>query len=74
MMLMMTRRKPNPAESCDDLRLLTFEQVCAMTQLSENTIRTMIAEGEFPRFVKLGRSTRFRYRDIRVWLLEQFGK
>ena len=71
-MLMMTRRKPNPEMTLDDLRLLTFEQVCVMTQLSENTIRTMVAESRFPRFVKLGRSTRFRYSDVREWIKVQF--
>lgn len=71
-MLMMTRRKPNHEATFDDLRLLTFEQVCAMTQLSENTIRTLIGEGKFPRFVKVGRSTRFRFGDIREWIMEQF--
>lgn len=44
--LMMTRPIPEPTE--DPLQFLTLQQVCALTQKSENTIRKWVELSQFP--------------------------
>ncbi|MGO1659999.1 MAG: helix-turn-helix transcriptional regulator [Marinobacter sp.] len=52
-------------------RLLTYEEVCAVTQLSQATLRRYVQSGRFPAPIKPnphGRAVRFRIQDVRDWL------
>jgi prophage regulatory protein len=52
-------------------RLLTYEEVCAVTQFSQATLRRYVKAGKFPAPVKPnpnGRAVRFRIQDVRDWL------
>ncbi|MCD6010116.1 helix-turn-helix transcriptional regulator [Halomonas sp. IOP_31] len=52
-------------------RLLTYEEVCAVTQLSQATLRRYVKAGRFPAPIKpnpSGRAVRFRIQDVRDWL------
>lgn len=52
-------------------RLLTYEEVCAVTQLSQATLRRYVQSGRFPAPIKpspTGRAVRFRIQDVRDWL------
>jgi prophage regulatory protein len=52
-------------------RLLTYEEVCAVTQLSQATLRRYVRSGRFPAPIKpnpSGRAVRFRIQDVRNWL------
>ncbi|MCD1629460.1 MAG: helix-turn-helix domain-containing protein [Porticoccaceae bacterium] len=52
-------------------RLLTYEEVCAVTQLSQATLRRYVQSGRFPAPIKpnpSGRAVRFRIQDVRDWL------
>ena len=52
-------------------RLLTYEEVCAVLQTSQATLRRYVRDGKFPAPVKpnpSGRAVRFRYRDVEAWL------
>ncbi|MDI4738691.1 helix-turn-helix domain-containing protein, partial [Salmonella enterica subsp. enterica serovar Kentucky] len=46
-----------------DERLLTYREVCSLTQISPATLRRYVQSGKFPSPIKLndhGRSVRFR--------------
>ncbi|MPY06098.1 helix-turn-helix domain-containing protein [Salinivibrio sp. VYel8] len=52
-------------------RLLTYEEVCTVTQLSQATLRRYVRSGRFPAPIKpnpSGRAVRFRIQDVRDWL------
>lgn len=52
-------------------RLLTYEEVCAVLQTSQATLRRYVRDGKFPAPVKPnpnGRAVRFRYMDVQAWL------
>lgn len=52
-------------------RLLTYEEVCAVTQLSQATLRRYVQAGRFPAPIRpnpQGRAVRFRIQDVRKWL------
>ncbi|WP_227715337.1 helix-turn-helix domain-containing protein [Marinobacter sp. 1-3A] len=52
-------------------RLLTYEEVCAVTQLSQATLRRYVQAGRFPAPIRpnpQGRAVRFRIEDVRKWL------
>ena len=52
-------------------RLLAYEEVCAVTQLSQATLRRYVRSGRFPAPIKpnpQGRAVRFRIQDVRNWL------
>lgn len=52
-------------------RLLTYEEVCTVTQLSQATLRRYVRSGRFPAPIKpnpTGRAVRFRIQDVRDWL------
>lgn len=52
-------------------RLLTYEEVCVVTQLSQATLRRYVRSGRFPAPIKpnpSGRAVRFRIQDVRNWL------
>lgn len=52
-------------------RLLTYEEVCTVTQLSQATLRRYVQSGRFPAPIKpnpAGRAVRFRIQDVRDWL------
>lgn len=55
----------------NDERLLTYQAVCALTQISPSTLRRYVQAGTFPAPVKPdpnGRAVRFRQRDVLAWL------
>ncbi|EIO4060376.1 helix-turn-helix domain-containing protein [Vibrio parahaemolyticus] len=53
-------------------QLLSYQEVCKLTQLSQATIRRYVKHGSFPTPVTLSpgaRSVRFRLEDVQKWLL-----
>jgi excisionase family DNA binding protein len=52
----------------DPLALLTTRQVSELLDVAEITLRIWRLKGCSPRFVKLGRSVRYRRADIEAWL------
>jgi prophage regulatory protein len=57
----------------DDYKLLKMREVCALTSLSRATINRKIAEGEFPRGVKLGQGrTGYRRKLVIEWIRSRF--
>ncbi|BCB43914.1 hypothetical protein VagYM19_30440 [Vibrio alginolyticus] len=53
-------------------QLLSYQEVCQLTQLSQATIRRYVRNGSFPSPVNLSpgaRSVRFRLEDVQKWLL-----
>ena len=51
--------------------LLTQDQLAEYLQLQPKTIETMRRRGDGPRFIKVGRSVRYRGSDIRDWFDDQ---
>lgn len=52
-------------------RLLTYEEVCAVMQISQSTLRRYVRSGRFPAPIKMrsqSRAVRFRLQDVRDWL------
>ncbi|MEH6817320.1 MAG: helix-turn-helix domain-containing protein [Pseudoalteromonas distincta] len=52
-------------------RLLTYEEVCAVLQTSQATLRRYVKMGWFPAPIKpnpCGRAVRFRCQDVQAWL------
>lgn len=47
-----------------------LKKVCELTGLSKTTIYAKVAEGEFPRFVKIGSITAWKAADVQAWLEE----
>lgn len=52
------------------LGLYRLKQVIELTGLSKTTIYAKVAEGEFPRFVKIGSITAWKAADVQAWLEE----
>ncbi|MBE3976822.1 AlpA family phage regulatory protein [Vibrio parahaemolyticus] len=53
-------------------QLLSYQEVCKLTQLSQATIRRYVKNGSFPSPVNLSpgaRAVRFRVEDVQKWLL-----
>ncbi|EGR3149408.1 helix-turn-helix transcriptional regulator [Vibrio vulnificus] len=53
-------------------QLLSYQEVCKLTQLSQATIRRYVKSGSFPSPVNLSpgsRAVRFRVEDVQKWLL-----
>jgi predicted DNA-binding transcriptional regulator AlpA len=48
--------------------LLTQRQAAALLCLSERTLERFRVSGVGPRFVRLGKSVRYRLRDVEAWL------
>ncbi|MDE1151039.1 MAG: AlpA family transcriptional regulator [Micavibrio sp.] len=50
-------------------RILRLAEVCETTGLSRSTIYAWIAEGSFPRYIRLGgKSVGWRLSDINSWI------
>ena len=61
----------NQVTSTTNERLLTYQEVCALTQLSPATLRRYVPSGKFPSPIKLnahGRSVRFRFSEVLAWM------
>ncbi|HDX8587365.1 MULTISPECIES: AlpA family transcriptional regulator [Gammaproteobacteria] len=61
----------NQVPSTTNERLLTYQEVCALTQISPATLRRYVQSGKFPSPIKLnahGRSVRFRYSEVLAWM------
>lgn len=56
----------------DEIRLLSYNDICEITSLSRPTISRMIKRGEFPSPVALGGGKKkrraFKYTDIKEWV------
>ncbi|WP_374045052.1 helix-turn-helix transcriptional regulator [Vibrio diabolicus] len=53
--------------------LLTYEEVCSLTKLSQPTLRRYVKAGRFPQPIKPnpeGKAVRFRASDVRRWMAE----
>jgi len=50
------------------LRLLTQVEAARLLQLSERTLERLRVSGAGPRFVKAGRSVRYREIDLEAWI------
>ena len=55
----------------DEPLLLTVEQVAALVQLPRSTLYRLVAAGQFPPPVKLGRATRWHRPTLERWLDQQ---
>jgi excisionase family DNA binding protein len=64
--------EPKDFADFEEVQLLTLEEVCELTRLSEATIYAMVKAYDFPRFIKLRGSPRFRYRDVQEWMYQKF--
>lgn len=60
--------KPFTLSSLDDDALLTTEEVGEAFRLSPGYLRNLRCAGRAPRAVRIGRSVKFRLRDVRSWL------
>jgi prophage regulatory protein len=58
-----------PTQEC----FLALPQVIATCGMGHSWIYAKLKEGEFPRPVKLGRSSRWRRSDIAAWLADPEG-
>lgn len=64
----------SPAQSliiADDERLLTTKQLAEYLKMSVQTIYNWPTYGYGPRRIKIGKHTRFMFRDVTAWLEEQ---
>lgn len=52
----------------DELKLLRLPQVLELVPVSHMTLYRMIGREEFPAPVKLGRSSAWRYAEIKEWV------
>lgn len=53
--------------------LLTYEEVCALTKLSQPTLRRYVKAGKFPQPIRpnpSGKAVRFRAADVHSWMSE----
>lgn len=55
-------------------QLMTFEELCEVTQTAESTMRNMLTSGTGPTAIKIGRNLRFRPDDVDAWLDSLVGK
>ncbi|MCR9215625.1 MAG: helix-turn-helix domain-containing protein [bacterium] len=55
-------------------RLLTLDEVANRLAVSRRTIDRLIAEGELPRSVKIGASSRMPEEDLRLYIERQLRK
>lgn len=62
-MLMMSLRKQEP-DPYDPDQLMTLEQVARLLQLGHQTIRNHVATGKFPEPLTIGRSVRWRRKEV----------
>lgn len=61
----------NQVTPTTDERLLTYREVCSLTQISLATLRRYVQSGKFPSPIKLnahGRSVRFRHSEVLAWM------
>jgi excisionase family DNA binding protein len=59
------------AAAMDPDALLTVDTVAALTGYAHEVVRQMTRTGKLPPALKLGRSLRWRARDVRAWLQER---
>lgn len=52
----------------DPLALISTDDLAALLQVSPITLRIWRLKGRGPRYLKLGRSVKYRRGDIEVWL------
>lgn len=55
-------------ETLPDSALITTAELAAALRLSAGRLRNLRCQGRGPRGVKIGKSVRFRLRDVRAWL------
>lgn len=48
--------------------LATAKEVAEFLRTSENQLSRLRYEGHGPRFIKLGRSVRYRWADVQAWI------
>ena len=55
---------------CDDDRLLNTRELAKMLGVCENTISRarVYGTGQFPKFIKIGKSCRYRLSTVNAWL------
>lgn len=59
---------PFPNAAASDERLLSLEEVMAKVSMSSSAIYARIAKGQFPRPIKLGRSSRWNQVELDQWV------
>lgn len=69
------RRTPDPFTSSATLPplLLTLPDVLAQCQLSRSQIYSLVARGEFPEPIKIGRSARWLAKELEAWIERQLS-
>ncbi len=51
-----------------EVRLLKFSEVQELVNLSRSHIHRLMATGDFPRPIKIGRASRWRSDEIEAWI------
>lgn len=64
-----TNPRSSPVAGIDGRELLRLAEVCKLLGLSRSTIYAAVANGKFPRAVRIGvRAVRWRSADVSTWL------
>jgi excisionase family DNA binding protein len=53
------------------MTLLTQREAAEELRLSERTLERLRVTGEGPKFIRMGRSIRYRFADIETWIVSQ---
>jgi excisionase family DNA binding protein len=53
------------------MTLLTQREAAEELRLSERTLERLRLTGEGPKFIRMGRSIRYRFADIETWIVSQ---
>jgi excisionase family DNA binding protein len=53
------------------MTLLTQREAAEELRLSERTLERLRVTGEGPKFIRMGRSIRYRFADIEAWIVSQ---
>jgi predicted DNA-binding transcriptional regulator AlpA len=56
------------------LQLRDYPWVCSLTRMSQQAIRRLVRDGQFPRPINIGRSVRFVQGEVEEHLKRQVGK
>lgn len=60
---------PVPTPSGEDApQLIKLPEVCRRTGLHRNTIQRLMARGNFPKPIKIGRASRWAARLVQAWI------
>ena len=65
--------QPNTDTDLMNDKLVTMAFITTITGLTDKWFYKLISEGKFPKPIKLGRSSRLREIEVKLWLKERFA-